>query len=172
MNDLKHLSLLALFAVTACAVGPDYERPQVELPTAYKETGEWTPARPRDEADRGAWWAIYKDPVLNGLMEQIDISNQNLKAAEAAWRAARAASDEANASLFPSLAVNGSGTRKGIGTASPQNTYAADVSGSWDIDLWGGIRRSVESGDASAEASAADLASARLSAQADLAANY
>ena len=81
---LNKLPLLTLLIMTACAVGPDYERPATDAPKAYKEVGAWTPAQPRDDVDRGMWWKVFKDPVLDKLEEQIDISNQNLKQAEAA----------------------------------------------------------------------------------------
>ena len=170
----KHYWLwMPLLACAACAVGPDYERPSVEIPAAYKEAGTWTPAAPKDEADRGAWWSIYHDTLLDELEKQVDISNQNLKSYEAAWRAAKAAVDESGASLFPTLSLDGSGTRSGKGSPSTaKNAISSNASAAWDIDVWGRIRRGVEGDEASAEASAADLASARLSAQADLATNY
>jgi NodT family efflux transporter outer membrane factor (OMF) lipoprotein len=160
--------------LAACAVGPDYERPDVDTPETFKEAGDWQKAEPGDDIDRGAWWSVYKDPVLDGLEKQIDVSNQNLKAAEAAYRAAVAAADETRATLFPSITLNSSAIRTGNGKpgTSQPTTYNLATSASWAPDVWGRIRRSVESGEAKAEASAADLASARLSAQAALATDY
>lgn len=168
----------SLLSLSACAVGPDYERPKMEVPAAYKEmpkdSGDWALAQPRDEAERGAWWEIYGDPVLNGFEQQIEVSNQNVKAAEAAWRAARASVDESQASLFPSLSLDGSGIRHGSGAKGVKSysQYSGNVTASWDVDVWGRLRRGVEGDEATASASAADLAAARLSAQTDLATNY
>ncbi len=169
---LQSSFLLTLGLASACAVGPDYEKPPVETPAAFKEAGEWTQAAPQDDFDRGAWWTIYRDPVLNALESQIDISNQNLKQAEASYRAAVAAADETRSSLFPTITANPSATRTGLGTHAATYTYDLSAGATWNLDVWGKIRREVESAEASAEASAADLASARLSAQAELATDY
>lgn len=170
-------SLVPLFGIlllAACAVGPDYERPAVETPDTYKEAGDWQKAEPSDAIDRGAWWSVYKDPALDDLEKQIDISNQNLKASEAAYRAAVATADETRASLFPTISLTGSGIRNGNGKAgtSQPTTYNLSAGASWTADVWGRIRRNLESNEANAEASAADLASARLSAEAELATDY
>ena len=162
------------------------------MATQFKEIAGWKPASPQDEIDRGAWWSVYKDPVLDDLEKQIDISNQTLKQSEAAYRQARAIVDQARASFFPTLSGTGSaqrsfvgpgasragsaatsggatvGSRGGFGTTS----FASSLQGSWDIDIWGKIRRTVEGDVATAQATAADLASARLSAQATLATDY
>ena len=105
------VALAAALAAAACTVGPDYQRPDVPVPAAYKEAWKpgpkaagWRVGRPEDAADRGAWWSIYDDPVLDGLERQIDISNQTLKAAEAAYRQAEAIVAEARAGFFPTLA--------------------------------------------------------------------
>jgi NodT family efflux transporter outer membrane factor (OMF) lipoprotein len=167
-------ALVCVLTLAACAVGPDYERPAVDAPGTFKEAGDWQKAEPADAIDRGAWWSVYKDPILDALEKQIDISNQNLKAAEAAYRAATAIAFETRATLFPTVAVNGSGIRAGngkAGTSQPTN-YNLSAQANWTADVWGRIRRSLESSEANAEASAADLASARLSAQAALATDY
>jgi len=172
----KNILLLAgLIALTACAVGPDYVKPKIEVPEAYKEqSGGWKKATPQDDKDRGSWWKIYNDPVLNDLVQQVNVSNQNLKAAEAAYRTARAVADESNAALFPSLSLEGGMTRSGSFRtgAKTQNQYSTAVGASWEPDVWGRIRRSLESDVASAQASAADLASAQLSAQSELVTAY
>ncbi len=172
----KNLALSGLILLLgACSVGPDYERPDVSVPSAYKELPkDWKEASPRDDAKRGDWWKIFNDPLLNALEAQIDISNQNLKAAEAAYRAAIAQTAADSASFFPAFSLEGGGTRTYSKAAPKSNAtkYTASVAGSWSLDLWGRIRRTVESDEATAEASAADLASARLSAQTLLAANY
>src|SRR5262244_1982434 len=106
---------LALFS--ACTVGPDYQRPSAPVPTQYKEAG-WKVGEPLDAIDRGAWWSIYKDPVLDDLEKQIDISNQNLKAAEAAFQQAEWIVAQARAGYFPTLDLNASAQRSRTGGGS------------------------------------------------------
>jgi NodT family efflux transporter outer membrane factor (OMF) lipoprotein len=175
----KALTLGALALVTGCTVGPDYRRPEAPVPADYKEDG-WKAAEPKDGERRGDWWSIYQDAVLDNLEKQVDVSNQNLKAADAAFRQALAVVAEGQAGFFPTLSLTGSGTRSSQGssvsrvsTASSTNTnFNLSAAASWDIDVWGKIRRTVESDIASAQASAADLANARLSAQGQLATLY
>ncbi|HUJ98669.1 MAG TPA: efflux transporter outer membrane subunit [Stellaceae bacterium] len=173
-------ALSALVLLAGCTVGPDYKRPPAPVPAAYKETG-WKTAEPQEAISRGPWWSIYDDPVLDGLERQIDISNQNLKAAEAAYVQARAVVAEGVSGYFPTLSVTGSGTRSGHGGPSSVSFGGGSVSNSavdltadasWSVDLWGRIRRTVESDVANAQATAADLANARLSAQAQVATLY
>jgi NodT family efflux transporter outer membrane factor (OMF) lipoprotein len=167
------ISLFAFLALGSCAVGPDYVKPAADVPAAYKEKqGLWKPATPQDAADKGEWWRVYNDATLNDLESQLLISNQNLKAAEAAYRQSKALSDAARASFFPVLTGNASATRSKPASGSPRNSFNASLSAAWEPDLWGSIRRDVESTEANAEASAADLANARLSAQAELAVDY
>ena len=172
-SALRRLGLLPLLLVSACAVGPNYHRPAVTTPPAFKEAQGWTPAVPADGVDRGDWWTVFGDDQLDALEAKIDISNQNLKAAEAAYRQARALVAEDRATLFPNLDLTGSATRskRGAGAAAA-NSYQAALGGSWEIDLWGKIRRTIEGAKGSAQASEADLANARLSAQSELAADY
>jgi NodT family efflux transporter outer membrane factor (OMF) lipoprotein len=178
-------SAAAFLALSACTVGPDYERPAASVPAQYKEAPGWKLGRPADTIDRGAWWSIYRDPVLDGLERQIDISNQDLKAAEAAFRQAEFVVAQARAQFFPTGTVNLSAQRtRGRGSSSgtiaaggggPGNIaslYSGSVAASWTPDLWGQIRRTVEGSVASAQASAADLANVRLAAQGQLAAAY
>jgi NodT family efflux transporter outer membrane factor (OMF) lipoprotein len=168
----------------ACAVGPDYHRPQVDAAANFKEAGEWKPSEPNDVLSRGPWWKIFNDDMLDGLEAQIDISNQNVKAAEAAFEQSRALVAQARAGFWPSIAATFGVQRQGspvvltnaagpttIGTRT-QTTYNAGVSAMWDLDIWGRIRRTSESELASAQSSAAALAAARLSAQAELATDY
>ena len=161
--------LAALLA--GCTVGPDYQRPPAPVATAFKELKGWQPAQPMDTIDRGAWWSQFDDPVLDGLERQVDIGNQNLRAYEAAYRSALALVREARAGLFPTISAGPSvtGTRSGRSTSS---SATADVTASWEPDIWGKVRRQVESQGAAAQASAADLANIRLSAQAELATDY
>jgi len=161
-----------LVLLMGCTVGPDYERPPVKTPLAYKENNSWVPANPKDDIDRGSWWQLYKDPILDNLEKQIDISNQNLKAAEASYRQANALIDETRATLFPTLSLNTSGTRSETSTLPPKNSYLVSAAASWTPDIWGSIRRNLESDVANAEASAAEIGSARLSAQGLLATIY
>jgi NodT family efflux transporter outer membrane factor (OMF) lipoprotein len=170
---------LALGSLTACEVGPDYVRPTAPTPAAYKEIDGWKPSEPLEAASGTAWWTIYEDPLLDDLEKQIDISNQTLKASEAAFRQASALVQEARSAFFPTVAVDASGVRSGTGAGRSPTGRATiksqfDMTGnlSWEIDVWGRIRRTVEASYASAEASAADLAAARLSAQSALAADY
>jgi NodT family efflux transporter outer membrane factor (OMF) lipoprotein len=180
-------ALLCLL-MAGCMVGPDYHAPDAPQSAAFKELAGWQISQPADAVDRGAWWSVYNDPVLDGLEKQIDVSNQTLKAAEASYRNAKALVDEARANLFPTLGVTGSATRsagssRSSGASSSNfssggsgggtyNNYALEASASWDLDVWGRIRRQVESNVAEAQASAADVASARLSAQGSLATYY
>ena len=166
---------LGLLALTSCEVGPDYVRPYAPPSANFKEAaGGWIQATPLDDSARGAWWSIYKDPVLDILERQVEVSNQNLKAAEAAYREAVAVSDVTRASLFPTISVGGSGITAGSGAqhTNPISTFGVSANAAWVPDVWGRIRRQLESDESNAEANAADLASARLSAQALLATNY
>lgn len=169
------LAALCTFALAACTVGPDYVRPAAPAPVAYKELPPNKPAQPADTAPRGDWWKVYGDPELDALQDQVIAANQTLRVAEANYRQARAAVRVARAELFPGVGVNAGGTRaraansRGGGTGSVF-TAAADVT--WEVDLWGGIRRSVEASESGAQASAADLANTQLSLQAELAQNY
>jgi len=162
--------ILAL-ALAACAVGPDYQRPEAAVSAAYKEAVGWKAAEPRDEASRGNWWEIFGDPKLSALIESIDMSNQNVLLAEARFRQAQALAAQSRAALFPTLDANASITRSRSPTGVVGERSVA-LNSSWEIDLWGRLRRALESSAASAQASAADLAAARLSAQAELASNY
>jgi len=161
------VGILAL-ALAACAVGPDYRRPDVQVSAAYKEAAGWKVAEPQDESSRGNWWEIFGDPQLSALMESIDISNQNVLLAEATFRQAQALAAQSRAALFPTLDANASITR----SRSSAGAVSVALNPSWEIDLWGRLRRALESSAANAQASAADLAAARLSAQAELASSY
>jgi len=154
--------------LASCAIGPNYSRPEAAAPAAYKEAGDWIVAAPKDEMPKGKWWEVFRDPVLNGLEERVSISNQNLKAAEARYRQAHAAVQQARSGLFPTVGLNASATRaRGV-----PNRYSIALDASWEIDIWGRIRRLVEAARAGEEASAAELEAARLSTQAELATNY
>jgi len=163
----------------ACAVGPNYHRPAAPVPQQFKEADGWKPAQPREAASGTSWWSVYEDPTLDELEKQIDVSNQTLKASEAAWRQAVALVSQSRAGLLPTVGVSAGATRSGGAGAGgaaagshPTNQFDLTGTASWDIDIWGKIRRTIESNVASAQASEADLAAARLSAQATLASDY
>ncbi|GEC95346.1 outer membrane efflux lipoprotein [Zoogloea ramigera] len=171
----------ALIAVllSACAAGPDYQRPTVDTPAAFKEIGDWKPAEPREPLAADNWWAVFGDPVLDDLQARLEVSNQNLRAAEAAYRQALALADAARASWFPAINATAGATRSATsaataasGNAPPRNSFSLGATVSWELDVWGRIARNVEGADASLAASAADLAAARLSARATLAQTY
>jgi len=184
MQRLSRAIIAAAGSLCACTVGPDYDRPAAPVPAAYKEAAAkegWQVARPADSIDRGAWWSVYKDPVLDGLERQVDISNQNLKSAEAAFHQAEAIVAQARAGFFPTATINAQAQRSrtsgnlGRGPGGPgsiQNFFSVSENASWVPDLWGRVARTVESNVASAQASAADVASARLAVQGQLASDY
>jgi NodT family efflux transporter outer membrane factor (OMF) lipoprotein len=173
MRLTRWLSAAAgLGVLAACAVGPDYHRPKFDAAPNYKEAGDWKPSEPNDVLSRGPWWEIFKDDALNQLEVRIDISNETVKAAAAAYDQARALVAQARAGFWPTVGVS-AGRARGTTEGGPTRTLdSAGVSGSWDLDIWGQIRRNVESNRASAQSSAAALAAARLSAQAALATDY
>jgi NodT family efflux transporter outer membrane factor (OMF) lipoprotein len=174
MKSISRALMLALgaAAMTACAVGPDYHRPPFDAAANYKESTDWKPSEPNDALTRGPWWKIYNDEALNRLEDQVNISNENIKAAAAAFEESRALVAQARAGFWPTLAGTFGRTRIGEPGFPARNEWSAGASANWDLDIWGGIRRTVESDRASAQASSAALASARLSAQADLATDY
>jgi NodT family efflux transporter outer membrane factor (OMF) lipoprotein len=166
------LALTLVATLTGCAIGPDYVKPSVETPAAFKEApSNWKLAEPQDLAPRGQWWQVFGDPVLNGLLEQVEVSNQNIKQAEAQYRQAEALVQGARSSLFPSVGSDVSAARSGS-SAGVGNKFNLNLNASWEPDIWGKIRRTVEANQSGAEASAADLAAAKLSAQASVAQNY
>jgi NodT family efflux transporter outer membrane factor (OMF) lipoprotein len=166
--------LLTLLA--GCAVGPDYARPQLDLPLAYKEAGPWKNAAPGQIDSNQHWWEAFGDPVLNGLIVQANQANQNIRQAEAQYRQAQATAQLARASLWPTVGISAGPSRARTNSATTgsrlTDTYSAGLNASWEADVWGKLRRSAESGDASEQASAASLAAARLSIQATLAQDY
>jgi NodT family efflux transporter outer membrane factor (OMF) lipoprotein len=161
---------IALLA--SCAVGPDYQRPNFQTTENYKEQSDWKPTEPNDAMSRGPWWKIFKDDQLAVLEAKIQISNENVKAAAAAVDQARALVAQARAGFWPTIAASVGPQRGAIGTAPVHTTADATLSGNWTLDIWGQIRRTVESDRASAQASVAALAAATLSAQGELATDY
>ncbi|HEY3814252.1 MAG TPA: efflux transporter outer membrane subunit [Caulobacteraceae bacterium] len=194
----RHLVVPALAvvaaALSACMVGPNYKQPTVETTPTFKELQGWKSAAPSDALDRGDWWTLFNDPVLNGLEAKVAVSNQNLAAAEAAYRNAHAMVAENRAALFPTVDLDAnanatSGTSTNVGTPgtgsggtgttttttvsrSTVQHYAVTVGATWAPDIWGKVRRAIEGAKANAQASAADVANAKLSAQTELATDY
>ncbi|NHR08600.1 efflux transporter outer membrane subunit [Chromobacterium haemolyticum] len=218
----QSLALACALLLAGCALGPDYAKPKLDLPAAYKEggseepsradreqgaprvateivqtvqrgsehgatqlsdgaagfsrppeDGRWKSAQPQDALPRGDWWRIYQDPRLDQLMDTLNRQSPGIAQAEAQYRQAQALLKQAEAGLFPSLGLNAGQSR---GVSSPgqatSTSYNLSANASWELDLWGGLRRSVEAGSAKAQASAAQLAAIRLSTQAQLATAY
>lgn len=169
-----HLVAAALLAlqVSGCAVGPDYQRPATQDVSRFKEAEGWVPAAPADALERGPWWSLFGDPVLDQLAARVEVSNQSVAAAVGAYAQARALVREQRASLFPSVTLDGKGNRSAGNSGSVNNNYQLSIGGNWEPDVWGRLGRAVDGATAGAQASAADLASATLSAQGELAVNY
>ena len=176
------LLTIAVLLLSGCAVGPKYHTPSVQAPPAYKELGNWKPAKPNDQNLGGNWWTIFQDPQLDALELQINVSNQNLKAAEAQYRQARAALRYNRADYYPTVTAGPSGTRTRTSAHRPppnsvfngitDNDFVLPFDVSYQADVWGRVRRNVESYREQAQASAADLATVNLSMHADLAVDY
>jgi len=179
--------LLLALLLPGCAVGPDYSREPAPVPTTYKELKGWKHATPSDDLARGNWWAPFRDPRLDTLLREVEISNQTVAAAAAAYEQSRAIITEAQSALFPTatagygvtrtrtgaLAGTTGGSAVGFGLGTRYTTqYTAPINGSWDLDVWGKVRRTIEADTSLAQASAADLDNAKLSAQAQLATAY
>ena len=184
-------TMLALsLALGACALGPDYQRPALSTPAQFKQIDGWSQAKPGDALERGSWWQLYGDAELNALVERLNVSNQNLAASEAQYRQARALVRGARAAFYPTLSSNAGVTRAGQGggdstlstadgisvsgsnAASISKSYDLSLNAAWELDIWGKLRRSLESSRAGYEASAADLAALQLSLQAELVQTY
>jgi NodT family efflux transporter outer membrane factor (OMF) lipoprotein len=176
------LPLLAVLLLDGCTVGPNYRTPTAETPTAYKEAGNWNPAQPNDQNLGGTWWTIFQDPQLDALESQIDVSNQNLKAAQAQYQQARAVLRYSRADYYPTVTAGLSASRTQTSFNAPppgsvfngiqDSDFVLPFTLSYQADVWGRIRRTVESYREQAQASAADLATVNLSMHADLAIDY
>lgn len=193
------LSVACALFLNACVVGPKYNRPSVQTPPAFKELGTaavataaadtWKTAQPRDDAVRGKWWEVFRDPQLNQLEEQASTSNQNIAAAAANFLAARALVRQARSQYFPTVTTNPSiinarpspaqlgalqtGSSSGSGvTLQSYTDYSLPFDASWEPDVWGRVRNGVRANVLAAQASAADLQNVRLSEQAELAVDY
>ena len=190
-------SLLAALLLAGCAVGPDYQRPNMDVGAAYGQSAEpvdplanagWVQVSPGEDALRPDWWVLYGDPGLNALMSQLEAENLDIRLAEARYRQAQAALQSARSGLFPTIGSNVSVERSGSGGGGrsvpredggfsnfgggTSNSYSLSSSVSWEVDLWGRVRRSVESSQAALDASVADIGDVRLSMQSTLAQTY
>jgi NodT family efflux transporter outer membrane factor (OMF) lipoprotein len=179
---------VAVLVLGGCMVGPDYKKPPVPMTPAYKEAEGWKPANPSDQLPRGQWWTIFGDPDLNALAEQVSAANQNLKIAEARLREARAQVRFNRAALFPTISANaGASSIRASGNQPFLTPNASTIPGighgsageillgldlSYEVDLWGRVRRTVRAAREEAQATAADLETARLSLQAELIFDY
>jgi NodT family efflux transporter outer membrane factor (OMF) lipoprotein len=175
------LSTMALL-LGACTLGPDYQRPELPVATAFKQAPGWKTASPADALQRGDWWALYGDAELNALVARLNVSNQNLAAAEAQYRQARALVRGARSQLFPAVGASGGVTRsgqnstssstQGVTSSGVSESYQVGLDASWEFDIWGRLRRNLEANRANMQASAADLAAVRLSLQSELVQTY
>jgi len=170
-RPLLTAALAALLA--GCAVGPDFVRPAMTLPAAYGEAPDWQPATPGDARARGSWWQVFNDPELDALEAKVEVSNQNLRAAVAKYDQAQALAAQSRAAYWPTVDASAGQKRGQSSNASGvQTVISAQATAAWELDLWGRIRRTVESSEATAQASLADLENVRLSLQAQLAQDY
>ncbi|MGA8610950.1 MAG: efflux transporter outer membrane subunit [Xanthobacteraceae bacterium] len=187
------------FVLAACAVGPDYKLAAAPVPTKFKELKGWKLAKPSDALDRGNWWSSYRDSKLDSLLRQVEVSNQTVAMQAAAYEQARAVIREAQSALFPTLTANYNVTRtrtgpsagsgglgssglssiSGLGGSAASGghgiyttTFVPELSASWDLDVWGKVRRQIEANTSAAQASKADLDNVKLSEQAMLATAY
>ena len=172
------MSLALLFGLAACTLGPDYQRPEVKVPTAFREDNPWKEAAPAAIMDKGEWWQIYGDPVLDDLQRRALSANQDLQAAIARVDQARAAARITESNLYPRLDLDPSEQRSRTsadlsgGQSTTRTTIRLPLDLSYEVDLWGRVRRSVEAGTAQFEASQADMQNVLLTLQADLTRNY
>ncbi|MER5029320.1 efflux transporter outer membrane subunit [Pantoea anthophila] len=174
---MKPFMPFIVLLLAGCSVGPDYQRPAVAMPVHYKEARGWQQATPLDAQSKGKWWSVYHDATPDGLLSQVSVSNQNVATYAAQYRQAQALAAESRAALFPSLGYDGSVTRSGShatgsSVRTTSSSHQAALSASWELDLWGKLRRTLEEDRASASASAAELANITLSAQSELAQDY
>jgi outer membrane protein TolC len=161
---LAVLLAAAVIQLSGCTVGPNYHPPAVQAPPAYKEAENWKPAQPNDQNLGGTWWRMFQDPQLDALELQIDVSNQNLKAAEAQYRQSRAVLRQSRADYYPTVTTGPSAARTHTSSNRPPqsstfngityNDFVLPVDLSYQVDVWGRVRRMVESNREQAQASA------------------
>jgi NodT family efflux transporter outer membrane factor (OMF) lipoprotein len=178
------LSAIIAAGATGCMVGPDYVLPPAPVPVQFKELDGWKIATPRDDIDRGDWWAVFNDETLSALLDEVDVNNQNIAAAEAGFRRSVALVQQARSGLFPALAFSYAFSQWHEGSdavaaqgfdgfpAATVPTFTMEPQLAWTADVWGKLRRQIQSDVSLAQASAADLANARLAARTQLALAY
>ncbi|MBO3273876.1 efflux transporter outer membrane subunit [Pseudomonas schmalbachii] len=184
------IALALAAALGGCAIGPDYQRPDLQMPASFKEAQGWRLAQPQELLNRGAWWELYGDATLNDLQHKLIAANQTLAQSEASYRQAAALVKGSRSTFFPSISASAGKTRSGQGggggtvrlpdgstvssgsTGGVSTSYDASIGVSWELDLWGKLRRQLESDTAAMDASAADLAASQLSLQSQLAQTY
>jgi NodT family efflux transporter outer membrane factor (OMF) lipoprotein len=176
------IGLAAAFLLFGCTVGPNYVRPPADVPVSYKELGDWKPVQPSDQVTKGNWWEVYEDPQLNALEVQIDVSNFNLKAEQERFEQARAAIRISKSNYYPTITGGASASRNHTSSNAPLfrtgvsrsdfSDYTIPIDASWEPDLWGRVRRTVEASRSEAQATAADVANVSLSLHAELALDY
>lgn len=172
MHFFKFASpVMMALLISGCALGPVYQRPNTPDVGTYKEAGDWVVAVPADALERGPWWLLFNDPVLNDLTVRVEVSNQNIAAAVAAYAQARTLVAEQRAGLFPSVTLGG-GASRGETAGVPRSNYQASMGAAWEPDVWSRLQSFSNSAAATAAASAADLATAKLAAQGELVVNY
>ncbi|HTV60029.1 MAG TPA: efflux transporter outer membrane subunit [Verrucomicrobiae bacterium] len=175
-------ALLAIILLGGCTAGPNYVRPAVEVPPAYKEAPGWKAAQPSDAAPKGKWWEVYQDSQLDAFEDQVTVSNQTIKSAVAQFAEARAALRVSRADYFPTVTGGLSLDREHVSSNAPlfskgvsksdYSDYVLPIDASYEPDLWGRVRRNVEASRSEAQATAADLANVNLSMHAELAYDY
>ena len=181
MNPRCAMTSAVLALLSGCSLAPSYELPKVHAPATYSDNGPWTTGEPADQLPRGAWWQVYGDSTLDGLEQQAAAANPDLAVALANYDTARAVLAQARSSLFPDIFMIGGATRnrqsdnRPLRGANQPDVYDADTLGvgaDYEVDLWGQVRNAVDAGTAETQAAAAELEDARLSMQAELAADY
>ena len=182
---LRQLALVGMaFSLGACTLGPDYQRPAPPMAAEFKQAEGWKVANPADVLERGDWWRLYGDVALDALVGRLNVSNQNLAAAEAQYRQARALVMGARSQLFPTVGSSAGATRAGQGSSTSSTaltgssfsgiseSYSVGLDAAWELDIWGRLRRNLEANRANMQATAADLAAVRLSLQSELVQTY
>lgn len=173
---MYRIIFVILLMISGCSAGPNYKRPDAPVPSSFKELKGWRQALPRDQEIRTKWWEAFGDSLLNDLAEQVNVSNQSIAQAESQYRQAQALVRLARSNYFPTVGAGAAYVRSlppgGRDTLSPVDQHQVSLNAAWEIDLWGRVRRQVESSLASTRASFADLQAIRLSMQTELALNY
>ncbi|MBC5783227.1 efflux transporter outer membrane subunit [Ramlibacter sp. USB13] len=174
MNRFRPLALIAALLLAGCAsLEPAYELPVTDMPVAFKEgKGVWVQAAPADTLEKGPWWELFDDPLLNALASQVEISNQNVVAAVAAYDQARAITREQRASLFPQVNLDASQNRTGGPDRPTTRSYRVNIGATWEPDVFGRLRLAVQGARYGEQIAQADLYAAQLAARGELAANY